>query len=103
MRDLFIRFRRSNAFLFTLLTAAGLVWGAHEFYHFDPDWSVSNLWLSLEASFATCMLLDLALRTRDEDITRWDRIERILERMEKEVLDVAEEIDDLAHDDATAA
>lgn len=92
IRDLFVKFRRSNAFLYTLAAAAIISLIAHFAVSYDPEWSLSNLFLSLEASFASCMLLDLMFRMSGEDRERWDRIERTLNRVERELLDVAEEV-----------
>ena len=74
LRSFFIRFRRSNAFLYTLLAALAIWVAMHEFAHFDPDMSVANLVLSFEASVATCMLLDLQFRMSAEDRATLQRI-----------------------------
>lgn len=85
MKDLFVRFRRSNAFLYTLLAAAAGYLVAHHF-GFDPDYSIANLSLSLEASIATCVLLDLTFKMNQEDRRQWAR-------MEREILDVSEDLE----------
>jgi len=84
MKDIFIRFRKSNAFLYTLVAGVGMWWVFHMFYGFDRDMSVANLLLSIEASVATCMLLDLQFKMSAEDRRMWGRIEQeLLDRLEK--------------------
>lgn len=92
MRDLFVRFRRSNAFLATLAGAVTLAALAHFVAHWDPDWSLSNILLSLEASFATCMLLDVTMKMSAEDRARWDRIEVLLRDMAQDVDEIEKEL-----------
>jgi hypothetical protein len=75
IKELFIRFRKSNAFLYTLVGAVALWWVFHQFRGYDPDMSIANLLLSIEASVATCMLLDLQFKMSSEDRHMWKRIE----------------------------
>ena len=87
VRDLFIRFRRSNAFIYSLAAALALWAVAHWGFGFDREASIANLLLSVEASFATCMLLDLQFSMSAQDRARWDRIERELLDVEKIIED----------------
>lgn len=94
MRDLFIRFRRSNAFLASL-TVFSVTWlGAHWVLGFDGDLSLLNIALSFEASFATCILLDQTLKMGAADRERWDRIEEILLGLKVEVQEIEEELEE---------
>ena len=91
IRDLFVRFRRSNAFVYALFVACAFWSSCHFFLGFDPSWALGNLLLSLEASFASCMILDIQFKMGTEDRRIWQRIER-------ELLDVAEDVEELDED-----
>lgn len=93
MRDLFVRFRRGNAFLVTLAGTLVLYEVAH-WFGFDPGRAFINYCLSVEASFATCMLLDQSMSSTEADRVRWDRIERELLGVAEDVEDIQEEIKD---------
>jgi len=90
IKELFVRFRKSNAFLYTLVGSIAVWFVCHEFRGFDPDMSVANLLLSIEASVATCMLLDLQFKMSADDRQMWLRIER---ELTKGLEEIEEEID----------
>lgn len=79
MKDLWLRFRASNAFLYALATFLVGWFILRAIFHFDPDNGWLNIILSSEASIASCMILDLQFRTmrRDEEtLTRLLESER---------------------------
>ncbi len=83
--EVFLRLRRGMGFVY-LLTGFLIIWfGLRAILSFDADYSLLNLILSIEASVATALLLDLQYRqqTQTEDmfgitdamITKLDRLE----------------------------
>jgi len=83
IKDLFIRFRKSNAFLYTLIMIVGAWLSVHCAAGFDDHLDWLNLFLSIEASVATCLLLDLQFRMSAEDRRMWARIEKeLLDRLD---------------------
>lgn len=80
LKDGFIRWRSGNAFLLTLLGVVAAYEVAHHFLGIDPDRSTANYWLSVEASTATCLLLDFAIKNMRADRATFDRIMAIEEK-----------------------
>lgn len=66
-KDMFIRFRSGNGFLVVLVCFMIIWYFARHFFNFDNDNTILNLILSFEASVATCLLLDLQLKTTMQD------------------------------------
>ena len=67
MKDVWLRFRSSNAFLYTLMAFLTVWFVLRWFFIFDRDNNWLNIILSAEASVATCMILDLQFRSMAHD------------------------------------
>jgi uncharacterized membrane protein len=91
MKDLWLKFRASNAFLYTLVACLGIWFVARAVFHFDPENSWLNICLSVEASVATCMILDLQFRGMTQDRAV---LQQLLES-ERRIIETVEEIDDV--------
>jgi len=91
----FLRFRRGGGFLAVLAGALALVAMAHFVFGFDPDWSVTNLALSTEASVASCLLLDILLKQADADRALLLELRALVARVEEETEEIAGDLHDL--------
>lgn len=81
----FVQFRRGKGFLQTLAAFLVCYLGGRFAFHYDPDFGVLNMILSVEASVATCMLLDMGVKQYESD-----RV--IVEHIEDEVDEIHEKV-----------
>lgn len=58
IRAAFVKFRGGNGFLITLTSFLAVWFSLRLVVPLDPDFGVLNVILSIEASLATCLLLD---------------------------------------------
>lgn len=85
MKDAWLKFRSSNAFLYALLVFLAGWFILRWFYQFDADNGWLNIILSAEASVATCMILDLQFRAMKQDR---ETFAKILELEQRILIDV---------------
>lgn len=62
-----MKFRGGNAFIISIVIFIISWFTLRSIYHFDPDYGLLNLILSMEASLATCLLLDQTQRQYEQD------------------------------------
>lgn len=55
--DVYAKFRGSTGFLYFLCGSIAGAALAHRFLGFDPDWGITNLSLSMEASISVALLI----------------------------------------------
>lgn len=96
LQDLFIKFRSGNGFLITLGTFLTGWLGLRHFIPFDPDYGILNLILSIEASVAGCLLLDLSLKNTAQDRETLQTIISEIRGARREIEDIEEEIEELS-------
>lgn len=80
-KERFVAFRGGNAFIGTLIVFLVCYELAHHFLGIDPDRSTANYWLSVEASTATCLLLDFAVKNMAADRSTFAKIIDLEERI----------------------
>ena len=84
MKDMWLRFRSSNAFLYSLMGFMATWFTARHFFQFDADFTLINLILSAEASVATCMILDLQFRSMNNDRATLQHILQLVEHTKED-------------------
>lgn len=81
----FLKFRRGSGFLLTLCALLAADALAHWLVGFDPDFAITNVCLSVEASVATCLLLDMSLKQSEADRELMRAMMALLTKEEGEV------------------
>lgn len=82
----FVQFRRGKAFLQTLAAFLVCYLIGRVIFHYDESLGVLNLMLSIEASVATCMLLDMGVKQYESDKVIVEHIEEEVEEIHEKVI-----------------
>lgn len=83
LKDVWLRFRSSNAFLYTLCGFLVVWFTVRWFIPFDADLTLINLLLSIEAAVATCMILDLQFRALYSDRSTLQHIMSVVDQLKE--------------------
>lgn len=89
LRDRFLQFRGSNGFLYLLCALMAAWFIAHLGWGYDEDKSTANFWMSFEASFTTCLLVEMMFRSLNIDRATMARIEQqevYIRELEEQIL-----------------
>lgn len=85
-RSAFVRFRGGYGFIGAMAIFLIAWFSARALWHFDPDFGLLNLLLSIEASMATCFLIDQQSKQYEVD-------HRLLAVVAETVEDIEEKVE----------
>lgn len=92
LKTWFINFRRGGRFLQVLAAFIVCYMAARYVWRFDPDFGVLNLILSMEASVATCLLLDMSMKQSEADRALMRDIKETVEEEGEDIEEIAEHL-----------